>query len=310
MLNPDFLIERSHLKKQASFWRGLFFVIIVISFAYFFSGSRLGKEIEDVSSVSSSMIARIEVSGVIYEDSDRDAILQEIADNDNIKAVILEINSPGGTAVGGESLYNSIKAISEKKPVVAVMKSLAASAAYLISLGCDRVYAHHGTITGSIGVIAEIPNIKKTLDKVGVEVHYVKTSPLKGSPTLFEEKNEAALAVLKDTMEDFYDYFVDVTAENRHLPRDKVVELADGRIYSAKKAVKFKLIDAIGTENDALKWLQTKKNIDMKLKVKDVSLEKKKPAIDELFGSVAKNMSKIFDFNSISEKYYFQGLKL
>ncbi|HCR86406.1 MAG TPA: hypothetical protein DIV86_06985, partial [Alphaproteobacteria bacterium] len=138
----------------------------------------------------------------------------------------------------------------------------------------------------------------------------VKTSPLKGSPTLFEEKNEAALAVLKNTMEDFYDYFVDVTAKNRKLKKEEVLKLADGRIYSGKKAVEYKLIDELGTEKDALKWLQTKKNIDEDLEVKDISLEKKKPALEELLGAISKNMSKIFDFGTISEKYQFQGLKL
>jgi len=308
MLNPDFLLERSQLKKQTTFWRALFFIFVALIFGFLFIGNK--SNINEVSSLSRASIARIKIEGIIFENNERDEILREIAENKNIKAVILEINSPGGSAVGGETLYNEIKNINDKKPVVAVMKSLAASAAYLISLGCERVYAHNGTITGSIGVIAEIPNVKKAADKLGVEFHYVKTSPLKGSPTLFEEKNEAALAVLKNTMEDFYDYFVDVTAKNRKLKKEEVLKLADGRIYSGKKAVEYKLIDELGTEKDALKWLQTKKNIDEDLEVKDISLEKKKPALEELLGAISKNMSKIFDFGTISEKYQFQGLKL
>lgn len=311
MLNPDFLLERSLLKKQTSFWRSLFFVIVVVAFGgLFFSDSLSSGGIKDVTTISRSMIARVMVDGVIYEDNERDEILREIASNDKIKAVIVQINSPGGTAVGGETLYNEIKNISKNKPVVAVMNSVAASAAYLISLGCDRVYAHNGTITGSIGVIAEIPNLSKAAKKLGVEYQYVKTSPLKGSPTLFEDKNEEALAVLKDMMNDFYDYFVDVTAKARKLPRAKVLELADGRVYSGKKAVEYKLIDALGTEADAIKWLQTAKKIDKSLKVKDIPLAKPEKGLEGLLGSFSKNLAKIFDFTTISEKYEFKGLKL
>jgi protease-4 len=311
MLNPDFLLERSILKKQNTYWRGMFFFAIVVFVLYFISSFGVNSEIiKDASKVSRPIIARITINGVIYEDKERDEIINKIRTNDSIKAVILSINSPGGTAVGGETLFNQIKKLNEVKPVVTVMNSLAASAAYLISVGSERIYAHNGTITGSIGVIAEIPNFRKAADKLGVEFEYVKTSPLKGSPTMFEEKNQEALDVLKIVMNDFYDYFVKIVSVQRKISLEETKKLADGKVFSGKAAVKNKLIDAIGDEEDAVKWLSENKKINKNLKIKDISLEKEKEPLEEFMGSMASIITKTFDFNSISEKYHFKGLSL
>lgn len=303
MLNPDYLLERSQLKKQTSFWRFLFFAGLIIAVFLAFAG-KVNKG--PLSKVSSPSIARIKIEGIILENSDKAEILKDIAKNENIKAVIVHINSPGGTAVGGEVLYNSIKEISKEKPVVAVMSSMATSAAYLAALGTERIFARNGTITGSIGVIAEIPNLKEAGDNIGLKFNYVKTSPLKGSPNLFEETNEEAIAVLRDTMEDFYDYFVDVVATERNITRVKALKLADGRIFSARAAIKNKLIDEIGGESDAKSWLVNSKNISKQLEIKDVSLRKPQTPLQELLQSVTKS----FDIRSISEKYEFKGLSL
>lgn len=303
MLNPDYLVERSQLKRQTSFWRFLFFAGLIIAIFIGFAGKLNDSSL---TSVSSPSIARIKVEGIILENSDKTEILKDIEKNENIKAVIVHINSPGGTAVGGEVFYNSIKEISKKKPVVAVMSSMATSAAYLTALGTERIFARNATITGSIGVIAEIPNLKEAGDNIGLKFNYIKTSPLKGSPNLFEEPNEEALAVLRETMEDFYDYFVDVVATERNITRVKALKLADGRIFSAKAAIKKNLIDEIGSENDAKNWLIENKDISDELKIKDVSLEKPKTPLQQFMQSITKS----FDFNSISEKYEFKGLSL
>ena len=186
MLNSDTLIERSKFKKQISFWRALTFLSIlgaIFVFANIIVAEKFSDEVEGAA--GKEFIARINIEGLIMEDAERMERLDYIANNEKIKAVIVNINSPGGTAVGGESLYKKLKELGEKKPVVSVLNSVAASAAYLTAVGTDKIYAHEGTITGSIGVIMEIPNFKEAAEKLGVDFKYIKTSPLKGAPNLF-----------------------------------------------------------------------------------------------------------------------------
>ncbi len=293
MLNTDQIIERNKLKKQISTWRILAFLVLVIGFILTFAGEG------DFSSVgkTGNFIARIKIEGVIFEDTKRDEILKEIAEDKSIKAVILSVNSPGGTAVGGESLYNSIKKLNEKKPVITVMNSVAASAGYLITLGSERIFAHQGTITGSIGVIMEIPNVKEAADKLGVKFNYVRTSPLKGSPTLFEETSQESLKIYKNMMEDFFVYFKNIVAEERNLSQEQVSKIADGRIFSGASAKKNGLVDEIGDEEKAVEWLVLNKKISKKLKVEDVKLYRPEDKLEELLEGAVK----IFSFDGIFE---------
>jgi protease-4 len=185
------------------------------------------------------------------------------------------------------------------------MDSLAASAAYLISLGAEHTFAQNGTITGSIGVIMEIPNLKEAADKLGIKFDYVRTSPIKGSPTMFEAKNERAFANLNDMMQDFYTYFVTTVATQRKIPMEKAHELADGRIFSGKGAVDNKLVDAVGNEADARKWLDDNKKISVDLKIEEVKLYKPKEPLEEFLGSLSENLGikaladRIFNFKGL-----------
>ncbi len=302
MLNPDSLVERAKLKSQVTSWRALTFIALIIA-AFFMFGGKEG--LSGIKAIEKPYIARINITDIIYEDQDRLDILKEIAEDDKIKAVIMRINSPGGTAVGGEGLYKAIKKLNEKKPVIAVMDSVAASAAYLISLGAEHVFAQNGTITGSIGVIMEVPNLKDMADKIGLRFDYVKTSPLKGSPTLFEPKNEAAFAVLNEMMMDFYNYFVGVVATERRMEFAEAAKLADGRVFSGKAAVVSNLVDAIGDETDAVEWLGKNKKISKSLEVKEVDLSKPKEPFEQFLGSLSENLgikdlaTKIFNFKGL-----------
>ncbi len=306
MFNPDLIIERSKLKKQISSWRLLaFLALILLIFAAFSDTANFGS----VNPMSSGYIARIKIEGIIYENRTRDEIIKEIAEDNNIKAVILDVNSPGGSAVGGETLYKAIKDLNAKKPVVTTMNSLAASAGYLITLGSERIFAHNGTITGSIGVIMEIPNVKALADKIGVRFDYVRTSPIKGSPTLFEEKNEAALKVLNDMMQDFFVYFKSIVAEERNLDKATVDKLADGRIFSGAAAKRSGLIDEIGGEDEAVKWLKKVKKIDKDLEVREVKLSRTEDRLEEFFGGASESLSLPSQFEAIYNKF-LNGLGL
>jgi protease-4 len=240
---------------------------------------------------------------MILKDSEREDIIKKISEDDKIKAVILNVNSPGGSAVGGETLYNAIKELNEKKPVVTVFNSIATSAAYMISLGSEHIIAHNGTITGSIGVIMEIPNFKKLSDKIGVDFKYVRTSPLKGAPTLFDEPNPEAFDVLEGMMDDFYKFFIKIVAEEREISENEAKLLADGRVFSGLQAKRSGLVDAIGGEKDALEWLFTKKKLDKSLKIREVKLYKPESPLDKILGAISESLSlESFFENYFSEK--------
>jgi protease-4 len=231
--------------------------------------------ISDVVKESSPHIARIEISGVIEQDLDRDKRLAEIADDSHVKAVILHLNTPGGTVVGGESLYNSIKNIKSKKPVVAVMDDIATSAGYMVALPTDRIFAHNGTLTGSIGVLLQSAEFTDLAQKIGVHMDMIKSAPLKGSPSPFEKMTPAVRASMQSVINSFYTIFIDMVARDRKMNKAQVIELADGRVYTGVQAVNVRLVDAIGGEPEALDWLKKVKKIDESLAVRDIEMEPK-----------------------------------
>jgi protease-4 len=305
MNNPDLLTERLKLKSQVSTWRTITFIILILSVLAAFGINKGIDKLQNPNKSDKPYIARVSLDGIIFEDQERLDIIKELAEDDKVKAVILHVNSPGGSAVGGESVYKALKELNTKKPVVVVMNSLAASAAYLVTLGTSQIFAQNGTITGSIGVIMEIPNLKKVADKIGVDYEYIKTSPLKGSPNLFEARNEDAIKVLDTMMQDFYQYFVEVVATERKIPFDVAKKLADGRVFSGKAALDNKLVDAIGGEQEAHNWLIKNESIDSKLKIEEVKLYKPKSKFEEFLGSLSENLGiesltgKIFNFKGL-----------
>jgi len=301
MLNPDSLVERARLRSQVTLWRAFTFIALILAVFAAIGGSAIKKM-----KPKEDYIARIAVEGLIFEDQDRLAILKEIEEDKNIKAVLLRVNSPGGTAVGGEELYKALARLNDVKPVVAIMDSLAASAGYMVTLGCERIFAHNGTITGSIGVIMQIPNLKELAEKLGVKINYVKTSPLKGSPDIFENASPEAMKILEVMMQDFYKYFVQTVSTERSIPPDTALKLADGRVYSGREAVNNKLVDDIGGEHEALDWLVKNQNIPADLKVMEVKLHKPKDPFAEFLGSLSENFSikgfagKIFNLKGLA----------
>ncbi len=304
MINTENIIERSNLKKQISFWRIFTFVVIGILLISALGG--LGG-IKKINSISSPYIARISLDGVIYRDKDREEILAELKEDKNVKAIILNVNSPGGTAVGGETIYQILKDINKTKPIATVMGSMATSAGYMITLGTEQVFAHNGTITGSIGVIMQIPNFSEAADKLGIRFDHIKTSPLKGSPSPFEEKNEAAYKVIEDMMQDFYGYFKQLVKTERKLNEEDFKYVIDGKVLSGKAALERNLIDQIGTEKDALNWLIANGKLSKDIEVVDVDLFKPQTAYSKFLGSFLEKMG---INNLLPENFTYTGLLL
>ncbi len=201
------------------------------------------------------------------------AALEEIAKNSRIKALIVHIDSPGGTFVGGEQLYDALRDIAAHKPVVAVMGTVAASAGYMAAVAGDRIFAHQGTITGSIGVIMQTTDITVLLDKLGISAEAIKSTPLKASPSPLEPLSDEARAASQAIIDDMYGLFVEMVAKPRGFDMSRARALADGRVFTGRQAVANGLIDAIGGEAEARDWLAAERDIPRNLPVLDVIID-------------------------------------
>lgn len=210
-------------------------------------------------------VARLDVQGLITGDERQLKLIREMAKEDDVKALIVRIDSPGGTTVGSEALYEELRAFGAKKPVVAVMDSVAASGGYITALASDRIYARGNTITGSIGVIFSYPDVSKLLETVGVKMEEVKSGELKAEPSGYKPTTDKARAVMEGMVADGFGWFKDIVGERRKLGKTAVDRLSDGRVYSGRQALTEKLIDDIGTELEARAWLAANKSIDEKL---------------------------------------------
>lgn len=275
----DTLIDRMKLKSGLSRWR----LVAIIALALL-AIVALGR-MADVS-LAGSVIARIAIEDIILEDNDRLKILDDIAEDPAIKAVVLHVNSPGGTIVGGESLYEALRNVADKKPLVAVLGGLAASGGYMVAIAADHIVARQGTVTGSIGVMLQTAEITKLSEKIGVNFLTFKSSELKGVPSPFEALSPEAAVVVNETIKDGHQMFMDMVEERRPLSKAQVRAVSDGRIYTGRQALKQKLVDAIGGESQALEWLQKEKKISESLPIRDYPLEKPKRPFDQLYAKI------------------------
>jgi protease-4 len=251
--DPDALLDRRRLKRRLRIWQGVtLFVALAAVLVFLQSEGELFRE---------DRIARVYVEGIIVRDDTRSQVLARLAADKSVRGVIVHIDSPGGSVVGGEDLYNGLRDIADKKPVTAVMGTVATSAAYMAGIAADRVWAREGSVTGSIGVILQSANITGLLDRIGVEPVTIKSSELKGTPSPLEPLTKAARAASQEVVLDLYEFFVGIVIERRPLDAATVRVLADGRVYSGRQAVANGLIDAIGGEDDAVSWMVTAQNV-------------------------------------------------
>ena len=262
MSNPtESLFEWRRLRRKITFWRGATFVILAL--AIIGGGVSLAMKGQDK---NTPHIAKIRVEGLITENEELIGRIKDAGDNDAVHALILSIDSSGGTTVGGEAIFEDVRAAAEQKPVVSQVGTLAASAGYLIAAGSDHIVARQTSIIGSIGVIVQFPNFTGLLDKMGVQFDAVKSSPLKAEPSMFNATTPEEKAVLQNMIDDSYDWFVDLVTDRRPLSRAEVETLATGAVFTGRQALKNKLIDANGGQDVALAWLETK-DVDIGLDV-------------------------------------------
>ncbi|WP_424363744.1 signal peptide peptidase SppA [Methylocystis parvus] len=271
----DYLLDRRRLRRKLGWWRtaaiaaaGLAGLIAVARFSGADSADKLTPH-----------LARLSLQGMIVGDKGTIDLIKKIGESSQAKAVLLTIDSPGGTTAGSERVYEELRRLNEKKPVVAVVGTLAASGAYIAALGAETIVAEGNSLVGSIGVLFQFPNFYKLLDSVGVKVEEVKSSPLKAAPNGLEPTSEAAKAAIASLVADSYGWFKDLVKQRRHLDDAELAKVADGRVFTARQGVPLKLVDVIGGEREAIAWLETNKKIAKDLPVRDW---KKKSSIERL----------------------------
>lgn len=276
-LNADTLLDRIHLKNQAQRWRFIALAIALVAVLVLFGrvGGVDGKLQDDY-------IARFTVEDIIVDDVYRHEKLVEIAEDESIKALILRMDSPGGSTVGADQLYKDIREIAKNKPVVCTMRSMATSGGYLGAIGADYIVANPGTLTGSIGVILQTAEITKLAEKIGITPITVKSGPLKGSPTLLEKFGDEEQKLLQSLIKDFQTYFIGLVKERRSLTDEQVDVIDDGRVVSAQQAIQLNLIDEIGGEKEALAWLEKEHQIDTTLEVQNVEVDDEEEPLEKL----------------------------
>ena len=268
------IYERRRLRRRLGLWRVAAVVAVALAAgAWFWRDAALGP-----------YVARYTVAGVIFDDPARDAMFREIAEDEDVEALILRIDSPGGTVPGSEALYQAVRTVAARKPVAAVMGEVAASGGYIAALSADRIIARGGTITGSIGVLAEYPNVEELLDMVGVDVRKIASGPLKAEPSPFHEPDPEAIAYAETLIADSYEWFVGLVADRRALGIERARALGDGRVFTGRMALEEGLIDAIGGEAEARAWLTEMRGVPSDAPVRDVEPNRED---DGLLGLVA-----------------------
>ena len=262
-LETDLLLDRRRLKRRLFFWRSFAVLAVLAAVLVVLRGEHVG--------FGRSHLARLTVSGIISDDRKLDEAVTKLADNANVKALIVAIDSPGGSVAGGEGLHDAIARVAEKKPVVAVMGGVAASAGYMIAVPAARIFAREATLTGSIVVLLETGEVSGLLKSIGVNAEAITSGPLKDQPSFTRPLSPQGRDVLQGLVMDMYDQFVGMVVSGRHMDDARVRELADGRAYTGRQALKLGLVDAIGGEQDARLWLAKQKSISADLPVEDVS---------------------------------------
>ena len=252
-MRADDMIDRRRLRRKLTFWRVVALAIAAIGLA-----SAAAWLLGDFGGAAVDHIAKVRIEGTITEDEELLERLKRIRESNSVKGVILSIDSPGGTTAGGEAIFDAVRKLAADKPVVAQVGTLAASAGYMIASASDHIVARKSSIVGSIGVLVQFPDITGLMDKIGVKLEEVKSSPLKAEPSPFNPTTDEERAMVRSMILDSYDWFVGLVAERRPLTRSEAAALADGSIFTGRQALQKKLVDELGGESEAVGWLSTK----------------------------------------------------
>jgi protease IV len=267
-LDSDVIVDRRRIRRKLTFWRvvaALLAIAAVVILGLIATPGGRG------AFSARGSIARVTIEGLIRSDQERVEALERLA-NSKAAAVIVHINSPGGTTAGSEQLYDALVQLKAKKPLVVVVEGLAASGGYITAIAADHIVAQQTSLVGSIGVLFQFPNFTDLMKTVGVKVEEVKSSPLKAAPNGFEPTSPEARAALESLVKDSYAWFRDLVKSRRGMDDALLDKVADGRVFTGRQAVDLKLVDQLGDEKTAVAWLVAQKGIKSGLPVHDFKL--------------------------------------
>lgn len=263
--DAEMIADRRRLRRRLTLWRVIAICALMITVGTIgFLATNGARRI-----AGAQQIARINVSGLITGDSRMADLFRRVGNSANVAGVVVSISSPGGTTTGSEELYRGIRALAAKKPTVAFVDGTAASGAYITALAADRIVARETSLIGSIGVLFQYPDLSKLLGTVGVGIEEVKSSPLKAEPSGFKPTSPEARAALQSVVNDTYAWFKDLVKSRRGMTDQEIAVVADGRVFSARQALPLKLVDQLGSERDAIAWLESDRKVAPNLPVRD-----------------------------------------
>lgn len=266
--DADAIVDRRRMRRKLTFWRVCAVFVAIVAVAGL--GWRLlptGSAVDVAGG-----IARVKISGLIRGNQDRVEALERLAKS-SVKAVIVHIDSPGGTTAGSEQLFKSLREVQDKKPMVVVVDGLAASGGYIAALSADYIIAQQTSLVGSIGVLFQYPNFTDVMKTVGIKVEEVKSAPLKAAPNGFEPTSPEARAALESIVMDSFAWFKGMVKDRRKMDDAQLTKVSDGRVFTGRQAVELKLVDQLGDEKSALQWLEKEKQIPASTPVRDYKLE-------------------------------------
>jgi protease-4 len=255
----DLLAALRRLRRSLATWRVLAVLALVAALAAVFW--------QQASPITGEHVARVRVSGLITGSQRQLDLLEKIAEDKKARALIVRIDSPGGTVTGAEALYQALRRVAEKKPVVAVVDSVAASGGYIAALGADRIFTRRNSITGSIGVIFQWAELHELLNRFGIRVQALRSGPYKARPNPFEPMDPQVKKATEALLRDSFDWFVALVASRRGLDRQTARRLADGRVWTGHQARALGLVDEIGDEKAARAWLEKEKGISARIRI-------------------------------------------
>jgi protease-4 len=267
-LDPDMIVDRRRLRRKLTFWRVTAALVVI---AAVMAIAALATPAGRSAITGSNAIARVKIDGLIRSDQARVEAFERL-EKSSAAAVIVHINSPGGTTSGAEQLYDALMRLKAKKPLVVVVEGLAASGGYIAALASDQIIAQQNSLVGSIGVLFQYPNFADLMKTVGVKVEEVKSSPLKAAPNGYEPTSPEARAALDALVKDSYAWFRGLVKSRRNMDDTTLQTVADGRVFTGRQALGLKLVDQLGDEKTAIAWLVAEKKIGADLPVKDFKL--------------------------------------
>jgi len=266
-LETDHIVDRRRLRRKLTFWRAAAVLIAIVGVAGAAVMARRGDT--SLGQPLTPQISRVTIQGLITGDKERTEALDRLANSRNTRAVIVHIDSPGGTTAGSEELHQALRRVAARKPIVVVVDGLAASGGYMAAMAADHIIAQNSSLVGSIGVLFQYPNFSDLLNKVGVSYETIKSSPLKASPNGLEPTTPEARAAIEALVSDSFTWFKEMVKDRRRLEGADLDKVADGRVFTGRQAIALKLADEIGREQEAVDWLAKTSSIDPKTPVRD-----------------------------------------